>query len=185
MGPDMIGSPAETTQEINRALVIIALNDRLKVLEGDLKSAETRVKLQNDKILKLEAENTRLKMERTDRELTTQVEGLKIEVGKKDRELVDLRRRIGTFEENEAIILRRAAVAEQKTAVMQATIETMQKGRDAACERAEQHDQDRLDAVRKMIDAQDRAKKAEARVAELEKRGKPIAKQDGALKAKK
>ena len=166
-----------TTKELNQAIQLDAVGKLLKSAETDLKSAGDRVKLQNEKILKLEAENVRLKLQRTDAELTAQVDGLRIEVGKKDRELVDLKRRIQSLQDDEVSILRRANVAEEKIKVMMTTIETMQKGRDAAYAQTEQHDKDRLDAVRKMVDAEDRAKRALARVAELEKKGKPAAPQ--------
>jgi chromosome segregation ATPase len=175
-----------TTKEINQAIQLTAVGELLKSTEADLRSSQDRVKALNDRTLKLETENVRLKMQRTDAELGKQVDGLRIEVGKKDRELLELRKRITMLQENEAIILRRAAVAEQKIVVMQNTIETMQRGRDSAFEQTEKHDRERLDAVRSMIDAQDRAKRAEARVAELEKRNtKPIAKDDNALRFKK
>lgn len=186
MGIDPIVSAAPTTQELNQLILIEALNTKLTSVEADLRSAEERVKIQNDKILKFEAENVRLKMQRTDAELSKQVDGLRIEVGKKDKELVDLRRRIDTLQDDQVSILRRATIAEEKTKIFQNTIETMQKGRDAAAERADRSDQDRLDAVRKMVTAQDRAQKVEARVAELEKRNtKPIAKDHNALRTKK
>jgi chromosome segregation ATPase len=176
-----------TTKEINQGLLIEALGDKLKVVEGDLKSLQDVVRLKNEKVLKLEAENIRLKMQRTDAELATQVDGLRTEVGKKDRELVELRRRLETLQENEAIILRRAATAEEKVKVMQTTMGTMQRARDTAHEDVERHDRERLDAVRQMVDAQDRAKKLEARVAELENKKKtvsPIAKDQNVLRPK-
>lgn len=174
-----------TTKELNLAVQLDAAGKLLRSAETDLRSAGDRVKVQNDKILKLEAENVRLKMQRTDAELSTQVEGLRIEVGKKDRELVELKRRIQSLQDDEAAILRRASVAEEKIKVMMTTIETMQKGRDAAYAQTEQHDQDRLTAVRQMVDAQDRAKKAEARVAELEKKGRPQGVQQAPQQKKK
>jgi|KBSSwiStaDraftv2_1062776.scaffolds.fasta_scaffold03148_21 chromosome segregation ATPase len=184
--PPGLKSEVMSPQELNQILIIEALNERLKSVEGDVRSAEERVKLQNDKILRLEAENIRLKMQRTDVELSKQVDGLRTEVGKKDKELVELRRRIDTLQSDQVSILRRATVAEEKIKIFQNTIETIQKGRDAAAEKAEQANQDRLDALRKMVDAEDRAKKAQTRVAELEKRNtKPIAKDHNALRAKK
>lgn len=171
-----------TPKEINQALLIEALGDKLKVSEGDLKSLQDAMKVKNDKVIKLEAENIRLKLQRTDAELQGQVDGLRIEVGKKDKELVDLRRRVQTLQDDEASILRRANVADEKVKTMMTTIETMQKGRDAAYAEMERHDKERLDAVRKMVDAVDAAKKAQARVLELEKKGAPPARVEGPSK---
>ena len=139
--------------------------------------------VQNAKVIRLEAEVIRLRMTRTDKDLTTQVEGLRHEVGRKDREAVDLRRALDTALENGVLTLRRATSAEQKIATLQNTLMTFQKARDAAYAEVEKHDRERLDAVRQMVDAVDRAKKAEARIEELEKKGKPVAKVDP--KAKK
>lgn len=173
---------APTPKEINQALLIEALHDKLKVAEGDLKSLQDAMKIKNDKVLKLEAENIRLKLQRTDAELQGQVDALRIEVGKKDKEMVDLRRRVQSLQDDEASILRRANVAEEKVKVMMTTIETMQKGRDAAYAETERHDKERLDAVRTMVDAQDRAKKAEARILELTKKGVPPARVEATSK---
>ncbi len=188
MEPSDIATTPPTSKEVQQELLLIAVGDRLKAIEADLKSAQDVIKLKNERVLRLEAENIRLKMQRTDKELGIQVDGLRAEVGKKDKENVELRRRIEALQENEAIILRRAAAAEQKVVLMQNTMETIQKSRDKAHLDVERHDRDRLDAVRQMIDAQDRAKKAEAKIAELEGRGKatkPIAKDGNALKLKK
>ncbi len=174
MAPNPITTPAPTMKELNQELLICALGEKLKAVEVDMKSLQDSVKLKNEKIIKLEAENVRLKMQRTDAELQGRVDGLRIEVGKKDRELVDLKRRIGILQGDEASILRRAASAEQKIALQQTTMETMQKARDAAHLEREKHDQDRLEAVKKSIDFEDRLKVATARIAELEgKTGKP------------
>jgi len=167
-------SSGPTTKEINQALLIDALGERLKLAEANEKSLQDVVRGKNAQIIRLEAENARLKMQRSDAELGTQVVGLRAEVGKKDRELVDLKRSNATFKENEIIILRRAAAAEQKIIVMQTTMETFQKSRDAAHALVEKHDKERLEAVKISIDYSDRAKKAEALVAELEKKPKPV-----------
>lgn len=191
--PDSVAAPAPSEAEtsikdLNREIQLRAISTRLIETEKDLDEAKKLVSHKNAQITKLETENVRLKMQRTDRELAVQVDALRSEVGKKDRENVELRRRIEALQENEAIILRRAASAEQKVVLMQGTMETFQKSRDKAHLDVEKHDRERLDAVRQMVDAQDRAKKAETKLAELEGRGKavkPIAKDDNALKTKK
>lgn len=186
--PESVLTPAPTSRELNQAIQLTAIGDRLKSTEADLKSLQDVVRLKNEKVLKLETENVRLKMQRTDAELATQVDALRVEVGKKDRELVDLKKRITTLQENEALILRRASSAEQKISIMQNTMRTMQRARDAAHIEVEKHDRERLDAVRQMVGSEDRAKKAEQRLAEIENKGKavnPIAKDKNALKSKK
>jgi|SRR5689334_8519997 len=172
------------TDLLNSKVLASALGEKLLATEGEVKSLTDIVRLKNEKLTKLEAENVRLKMQRTDADLAAQVEGLRIEVGKKDRELVELRRDLEKYKENEAIILRRMTEAQEKVKVMQTTMGTFQKARDAADERAKQHDQDRVDALRRMVDAEDRAQKALARVAELERRGKPVQRNDSAPKRK-
>lgn len=167
-GPESVLN-APTPSEIQKEILLIAVSDKLKETEADLKSLQDVVKAKNEKVTKLEAENIRLKMERTDKELTSQVEGLRIEVGKKDRELVELRKAVQTFKENEILTLRRVSAAEQKILLQQTTMERMQKSRDAAHAAVEQHDKDRLDAVRTSLDYDDRLKKANAKIADLEK----------------
>jgi hypothetical protein len=166
---------APSTHEVNLAIQLDATRQIIKNLERDNKDLKALVSAKNSSIIKLETENGRLKMTRSDKELVTQVEGLRKEVGLKDRALIDYKRQLDIFLENEKIILRRAANAEQKVVTVQETLVRMQRSRDAAHVEVEKHDRDRLEAVRTMIDASDRAKKAEARVVELEK--KPIAKQ--------
>lgn len=168
MGPDIGTTP--TTKELELELTINRFQDAFAEVAKEKRSLVDQLKIQSDKVIRLEAQNVGLKMTRTDKELSSQVDGLRIEVGKKDRELVDLKRRLQTLQENEALILRRAASAEEKIRIQQTTMETFQKSRDAAHEAVERHDRERLEAVRTMIEAQDRAKKAEARVAELEKK---------------
>jgi chromosome segregation ATPase len=176
---------APTTKEINQALLIEALGDRLKLAEANEKCLQDVVRGKNAQVTRLEAENVRLKMQRSDTELGAQVVGLRTEVGKKDRELVELKKSLATFKENEIIILRRAAAAEQKISVMQTTMETFQKSRDAAHTKVEQHEKERLEAVRTSIEYSDRMKKAETRVAELEGKGKPVQPKQGAFKPRK
>jgi chromosome segregation ATPase len=168
--PESVVTPAPTTKEVNQELTIIALGDRLKLLEADLKSAGEISKVTNERVRKLEAENIRLKMERTDKELASQVEGLRKEVGKKDKELVELKRELEKFKENEKVILHRAAVADQKVTTVQNTLVTMQRSRDAAQTEVEKHDRARSEAVTQMIAASDRARRAEERLAQLEKK---------------
>lgn len=163
---------APTTKEVNQEILIVGLNGRINTLESDKVSLGALVSSKNSQITRLEAENLRLKMTRTDKELAVQVEGLRFEVGKKDRESVDLKRKLETFQDNEKIILRRAVAAEQKIVVMQNTMMTMQRGRDAAYLEVEKHDRERLESVRHMVDATDRAKKAEERIKEFEKKPK-------------
>lgn len=163
-----------STHEVNLTIQLQASAKLVGDLERDVKSLTALVSAKNASIIRLETENGRLKMARTDKELSTQVDGLRIEVGKKDRELVDLRRRLDVFVENEKIILRRAANAEQKVAIVQETLVRMQRSRDAAQAETEKHERDRLEAVGNMIAASDRARKAEERLAQLEK--KPTAK---------
>jgi chromosome segregation ATPase len=175
-----------TTKEIQQDIALVALRASLSASQADLAALKSLISSKNVQITRLEAENVRLKMTRTDKELATQVDGLRHEVGRKDRALVDYRRQLNTFLENEKVILHRAAVAEQKVLTVQNTLTTMQRARDAAQLEVEKHERDRLDAVRTMIAAQDRAKTAEARIAELEKKGKPpIAPNQNALKSKK
>lgn len=184
MGPlEALSSP--TSKEINQEILIRTMGGKLTAVESDLKSLQDAVKVKNEKVIKLEAENIRLKLQRTDVELQSQVDGLRVEVGKKDKELVELRRRVEILQGDEASILRRASAAEQKIILMQTTMGTMQKSRDAAHLEVEQHDKDRLEAVRKAIDFEDRLKKANERIAELTGKGKPVARNSGSDLKKK
>jgi chromosome segregation ATPase len=167
MGPSDIEAPS--SREVNLEIQRDAAVEHARSQERDIKSLRDLVSAKNISIIRLETENGRLKMTRSDKELSTQVDGLRIEVGKKDRELVELRRRIETFVENEKIILRRAASAEAKIVTVQETLVRMQRARDAAQVETEKHDRERLEAVAQMISAADRAQKAEARLAELQK----------------
>lgn len=172
--PPSILTPAPTPKELQQEILLLAVGDRLKATEADLASLKSLVSAKNVQITRLETDNVRLKMLRADKELAVQVEGLRHEVGRKDRELVDLRRKLEAFQENEKITLHRAAVAEQKVATVQNTLVTMQRSRDAAHLKVEEHERDRLEAVRTMVHAQDRAKVAEAKLVELEKRTKVV-----------
>lgn len=119
----------------------------------DKTSLERLVQEKNSRILSLEAENIRLKMLRTDAELRTQVDGLRTEVGKKDRELVELRRVIEKFKDNEKSLLGRTAAAEQRALTFQENMKLMQADRDSADEKLEEQSRLRNEAVRKMVDA--------------------------------
>jgi len=165
-------SVAPTANSIELELTVRRFEGRLAELAGDLRSAKELVSSKNSQIIKLEAENLRLKMTRTDKELSTEVDGLRREVGLKHKELVDLKRRLEVFQDNEKVTLHRAVAAEQKIVIMQTTMTTMQKARDAAHLEVEKHDRERLEAVRNMVDYDDRMKKALARVKELEPKNK-------------
>ncbi len=164
------------TRALQQELLIAAFGDRIKAAEGDLASAKSLIQEKNKQITRLETENVRLKMERADKELRTQVEGLRTEVGKKDAALVAHKRQIDIFLENEKVILRRAASAEAKVLSVQETLVRMQRSRDAAQAEVEVHDKARIEAVGQMVSAADRARKLEERLAEIEKKSKsPIA----------
>jgi hypothetical protein len=152
--------------------------ERIIELAKDSASLKALVSEKNTQIVRLEAENVRLKMTRTDAELGKQVDGLRIEVGKKDRELVDLRRAVEKYQGNEKILLGRALLAEQKTLAFQNTLITAQVARDAAQareqeakdsadERVEEQNQLRLEAVRGMVSAVDRSGKLDQKVLDL------------------
>jgi CheY-like chemotaxis protein len=174
-------TPAPTPKEIELELTLRRFEERLAEIAAEKRSLTDQVKVQGDKVIRLEAENVRLKMQRTDAALATEVEGLRSEVGRKDRALVDYRRQLDKFLENEKLILRRAddnekmllqraTSAEQKIVLMQTTMERMQKARDAAYLEVEKHDRERLEAVSKIVAASDRARKAEERLAQFEKK---------------
>jgi hypothetical protein len=111
------------------------------------------VKEKNSKIIALETENARLKMQRTDKENALLVDGLRKEVGARDRKLVELKRVIEKHVDNEKLILVRATIAEQRAATFQNTITLMQAGRDAADAKVDEVEKARLEAIRKMVDA--------------------------------
>ncbi len=138
-------------------------------LSKNARDLESLVKTKNSAIIRLEAENVRLKMTRTDKEMSSQIDGLRAEVSKKDRQLVEFQKVISTYKENEALILRRAASAEQKIVLMQTTMTTMQRSRDASNLEAEKHDRARLDAVREIATIGDNLRKANERSAALAK----------------
>lgn len=182
--PFSVALSSPTTKEIQQDIALVALRASLSAAEADLAALKSLVSSKNVQITRLEAENVRLKMQRTDKELATQVEGLRKEVGLKDRALVDYRRQLDTFTENEKVILRRAAVADAKVVTVQETLVRMQRSHDAAQLETEAHERDRLEAVTAMVAASDRARKLEERLAEIEKKGKPPIAPQTALKSK-
>lgn len=171
MEPTVTAPP--TAKEVELELTLGRFETRLSELAQDKRSLVDQLKVQSDKVIRLEAEVVRLRMTRTDAELSTQVDGLRKEVGKKDRELVDFRRELEKFRENEKVILHRAATADAKVATVQNTLVTMQRSRDAAQLEVEKHDRARTEAVTQMIAASDRARRAEEKLAGLEKKPTP------------
>ncbi len=161
----LITSPEAVQNELSEARAQLRrYTSEIPEFVRTVDSLKALVSEKNTKIIRLEAENVRLKMTRTDKELSTQVDGLRIEVGKKDRELVDLRRQVETFKENERLTLLRATTAEQRTATFQNTLITLQAARDAADAKADQSEADRLTVVRRMVDAIDRCGKLDTQL---------------------
>jgi hypothetical protein len=163
---------AETVESLQREVILRDVrirnaNEIAIMLNKENKDLGALVSQKNAQIIKLEAENVRLKMVRTDAELAVQVDGLRKEVGTKDRRLVEVERAVTTMRESEALALRRASEAEQKVRILQATIETMQTARDESERRASAS----MDAVREserltaIEIAKAKAAKEEARVA--------------------
>ena len=129
--------PHETAVELerkylNQRAIAQGLSEKMMGLERDLADLRKLVTEKNARIVRYEAENVRLKLQRTDAELAVLVEALKKEVGTKDRRLVEVERATTVMRDSEVLALRRAAEAEQKVKVLQATLETMQTARDAA-----------------------------------------------------
>ena len=129
--------PHETAVELerkylNQRAIAQGLSEKMMGLERDLADLRKLVTEKNARIVRYEAENVRLKLQRTDAELATPVEALKKEVGTKDRRLVEIERATTLMRDSEVLALRRAAEAEQKVKVLQATLETMQTARDSA-----------------------------------------------------
>ena len=119
----------------------------------DKTSLEDVLKQKNAKVTALEAENVRLKMQRTDKENDALVDALRKEVGAKDKRIVELQRVIDKHVENEKIILGRAIAAEQRTNTFQQTLAHMQAARDASDAKLDAAEEARLESVRKMVDA--------------------------------
>lgn len=166
----MIPNPmqADVSHElVNAQIMARALSEKLLVAERDLKSLQGALKVKGEQVIRLEAENVRLKLVRTDEQLSLEVEGLRRAAGTRDRTLVELQRSIDQLKESEALALRRAAEAERKSAAFEGTLRTMQTARDSAqsaVAQAEQRVADALSeaaaAVRRSVDADERAKKA-------------------------
>ncbi len=112
--------------------IIRGLEEKLSATERDLKSLQGALKVKGDQLIRAEAENVRLKLVRTDEQLSLEVEGLRRAAGTRDRTLVDLQRSIDQLKASEALALRRAAEAEKKSALLEGTLRTMQTARDRA-----------------------------------------------------
>jgi len=125
-----------SSKEINQETLIKALGDRLKAMEKDAKDRHVELAQKADRIRKLEAELAKLKAERTDDQLATEVKSLRLAVSAKDKSVVELQRLITNLKDAEKVALNRAKEAERKTPALETTIQTMQKARDMAQERA-------------------------------------------------
>lgn len=139
------------------------LMKRIAAFESEVMSLKSLVSQKNLQVIRLEAENVRLKMVRTDAELSKQVDGLRKEVGIKDRALVDYKRQLDIFLENEKLILVRATAAEQKTATLQNTLTTMQTARDASDRRAAAASDVARESERLVAQASGKVKEADER----------------------
>lgn len=138
---------AEARSTIRRA------EERRENEAADRRSLERLVQEKNSRILSLEAEVLRLRRERTDKQNDALVDSLRKEVGAKDKRLVELQRVIDRHVENEKTILARATAAEQQTKTFQQTLAHMQAARDAADAKLDKVEAERLETVRKMVDA--------------------------------
>jgi len=168
MHPDPIAEMQSDKEELaDSRRKIRIFEERLAEIARDNRSLEKLVKEKNSRILTIEAENIRLRMLRTDESLRSDVTGLRTEVGKKDRELTELRRVIERLTENEKSLLGRTAAAEQRAATFQSTAVLIQAARDAADEKLEAAEEARLEAVRKMVDAVSKREGLEKRVVDL------------------
>lgn len=176
---DPIDVAPPTAKEVELELALKRFQDLMVEKANERRSLENQLKVQSDKVLRLEAEVVRLKMTRTDAQLAAEVDGLRKEVGKKDRETVELRRELdkvrSDWKDTEKILLLRTSTAEDKAATFQRTFQTMQASRDAADTKVAEADRARAEAVTQMIAASDRARKAEERLAALEKKPDPKA----------
>jgi plasmid maintenance system antidote protein VapI len=165
MLPDIADTAARV---LNLEVQLRAACDRLLETEKDLASAKTLISSKNAQVTRLEAENLRLKMERTDKELAVQVDGLRREVGQKDRLKIDLERANAALKDSEILTLRRAAGLDQKIVTLQNTLVSMQKARDLAQATQEAAEQARVDAVREMVNSSDKVQKLEERAKAFE-----------------
>ncbi|MGI0148709.1 MAG: hypothetical protein ACREDF_04160, partial [Thermoplasmata archaeon] len=129
-----------------------------------LKSLQVAHSLKGQRIISLEAEVVRLRMLRTDEQLRSEVDGLREQVGKKDREIDRLQKEAARFVEGERAAIVRAQQAEQRTAHFQGTLETMQRARDEA-----QAERDRLaeDLRKATTENEDLLKQAKAFTSEV------------------
>jgi chromosome segregation ATPase len=177
MPNDPMADPGVSTdKEIEQELEIVRKNALIESRFREIKDLEKLVQQKNSKIISLEAENVRLKMSRTDKELATDVEGLRKEVGAKDRRLVELDRTIASMKESEKITLHRASELDQKVLTLQNTLGQMQRARDLANASANAAESERLDAVRNFVNVNDRVKTLEARLKVLEPLADAVAK---------
>lgn len=153
----MITSPQDIenlqTELAEANATIRRFQEHLPTVAAEKRSLENVLQQKNSKVLALEAENVRLKMQRTDKENDALVDALRKEVGAKDKRLVELQRVIDRHVENEKITLARATAAEQQTKAFQQTLAHMQVARDAADAKLDKAEEERLAAVRKMVDA--------------------------------
>jgi chromosome segregation ATPase len=158
----------EQVNEINQAAILDATTNRLKEVEADLKSAKDALGLKCQRVTSLEAEIARLWMTRSDDAARAEAEKLRQEVSSKDKEIANLKKALAAREDNERSSLFRAQEAERKAEGFKASFETMQHARDAAISRAANAEQERLEAVRKGVEASDTARRTEAKFKNLE-----------------
>jgi chromosome segregation ATPase len=120
----------EQVKIVNLESIVDGLTRKLSETEGDFKSLQVAHSLKGQKIVTLEAEIVRLRMLRTDEQLRGEVDGLREQVSKKDREIARLQKEAARLVEGERAAVVRAQQAEQRTTHFQATLETMQHARD-------------------------------------------------------
>lgn len=163
----------EQLKEVNRAAIIDGLTARLTEVEGDLASLRTAHALKCRSVTSLEAEVVRLRMTRTDDQARAEVDRLRAEIGRKDREACHLKTALANAEDRERKSLLRALQAErradERSESFRATVDAMQSARASAQEKAAVAEGDRVEAVKTMVLASDRAKQAEAKAAGLGK----------------
>lgn len=157
----------EQVKIVNQESIIEALNAKLKETESDLKSLQTAHSLKGQKIVSLEAEIVRLRMLRTDEQLRAEVDGLREQVSKKDKEIDRLVKTLAKRDESEKTLLFRAQEAERRTAAFQATVETMQRARDEAQGTRDRIAADLQKALKEIGDLKEQAKVLATEMLEL------------------